>query len=79
MSFHFFLKKKNFTLYFQINKVARENNINIIFAVPVHRNLTYQLLTNSISASSIGLLENDSKNIVALISQEYEVTIKPIG
>lgn len=47
--------------------------MNIIFAVPDHKSATYQRLSRSISGSSIGTLENDSQNVVALVSSEYEV------
>lgn len=57
----------------KINKVARENNMNIIFAVTSNRNETYQLLSKSIRGSSIGTIERNSKNVVALVSGEYEV------
>jgi len=49
--------------------------MNIIFAVPDHKNATYQRLSHSISGSSTGTLENDSQNVVALVSSEYEVII----
>jgi len=49
--------------------------MNIIFAVPDHKNATYQRLSRSISGSSTGTLENDSQNVVALVSSEYEVII----
>ncbi|XP_043480175.1 integrin beta-PS-like [Leptopilina heterotoma] len=62
----------------QINKVAQENNINIIFAVPPDENITYYLLSKSIFGSSIGLLENDSTNVVALISNEYEKLVSSV-
>lgn len=57
----------------KINKVARENNMNIIFAVTSNRNETYQLLSRSIRGSSIGTIERNSRNVVALVSGEYEV------
>lgn len=47
--------------------------MNIIFAVPSQKNGTYQLLSRSISGSSIGTIERDSQNVVALVSGEYEV------
>lgn len=47
--------------------------MNIIFAVPDHKNATYQRLSRSISGSSTGTLENNSQNVVALVSSEYEV------
>lgn len=49
--------------------------MNIIFAVPDHKNATYQRLSRSISGSSTGTLENESRNVVALVSSEYEVTL----
>jgi len=54
---------------------VREHNMNIIFAVPNHKSVTYQRLSHSISGSSTGTLENDSQNVVALVSSEYEVII----
>ncbi|XP_012529707.2 integrin beta-PS isoform X2 [Monomorium pharaonis] len=56
----------------QINKKAREHNMNIIFAVPDHKSATYQRLSRSISGSSTGTLENNSQNVVALVRNEYE-------
>lgn len=47
--------------------------MNIIFAVTSNRNETYQLLSRSIRGSSIGMIERNSKNVVALVSGEYEV------
>lgn len=56
----------------QISKKAREHNMYIIFAVPDHKNATYQRLSRSISGSSTATLENDGQNVVALVSSEYE-------
>lgn len=49
--------------------------MNIIFAVPDHKIATYQRLSQSISGSSTGTLENESQNVVALVSNEYEVIL----
>jgi len=49
--------------------------MNIIFAVPDHKNVTYQRLSQHISGSSTGTLENESQNVVALVSSEYEVIL----
>ncbi|CAL7946615.1 unnamed protein product [Xylocopa violacea] len=62
----------------QINKVAREHNMNIIFAVPSQRNTTYQLLSGSISGSSVGTIDHNSQNVVALVSGEYEKLVNSI-
>ncbi|XP_077255158.1 integrin beta-PS isoform X1 [Temnothorax americanus] len=62
----------------QVNRKAREHNMNIIFAVPDHKNATYQRLSSSISGSSTGTLENDSQNVVALVSSEYEKLVDSV-
>ncbi|KYQ55161.1 Integrin beta-PS [Trachymyrmex zeteki] len=62
----------------QLNRKAREHNMNIIFAVPDHKNATYQRLSRSISGSSTGTLENDSQNVVALVSSEYEKLVDSV-
>lgn len=53
--------------------------MNIIFAVPDHKNATYQRLSRSISGSSTGTLENDSQNVVDLVKSEYEVITSVIN
>ncbi|KAL6266653.1 hypothetical protein P5V15_003493 [Pogonomyrmex californicus] len=62
----------------QLNRKAREHNMNIIFAVPDHKNATYQRLSRSISGSSTGTLDNNSQNVVALVSSEYEKLVKSV-
>ncbi|XP_026673834.1 integrin beta-PS-like isoform X2 [Ceratina calcarata] len=62
----------------QINKIARERNINIIFAVIGKKNSTYQSLSQRISGSSIGTIERNSQNVVALVSGEYEKLVNSI-
>ncbi|XP_043581912.1 integrin beta-PS-like [Bombus pyrosoma] len=62
----------------QINKIARERNINIIFAVKSDRRKTYELLSESIGGSSIETIRNNSKSIVDLIRGEYEKLVNSI-
>ncbi|KAG7201582.1 hypothetical protein KM043_004327 [Ampulex compressa] len=62
----------------QINRKARENNMNIIFAVPRHISAVYELLSKSVSGSSIGTLESDSQNVVSLVSGEYEKLVDSV-
>ncbi|XP_029033971.1 integrin beta-PS-like [Osmia bicornis bicornis] len=62
----------------QINKVVREHNMNIFFAVPSKMNVTYQLLSKRIKGSSIGMLEHNSQNVVALVSGEYKKLVNTI-
>lgn len=64
---------ENIYLSFQINRKAREHNINIIFAIPPNMIKIYNSLSRSISGSSTGTLKDDSQNVVALVSSEYEV------
>lgn len=54
----------------QINKVAEEQNINIIFAVLGYSDL-YRDLSNAITTSSFGVLEQGSANVVDLIKDQY--------
>ncbi|XP_057329990.1 integrin beta-PS-like isoform X1 [Microplitis mediator] len=63
----------------QINKKVGQHNIHIIFAVPSTRNHTYQLLSQSISGSAIGLVEkNDTVNVINLIKKEYEKLVESV-
>nr|QGA72430.1 integrin beta 2 [Eriocheir sinensis] len=55
----------------QINKVAKERGINVIFAVLSHREL-YEGLSKRIETSSFGMLEKGSINVVDLIQKQYE-------
>ncbi|KAK1136188.1 hypothetical protein K0M31_000753 [Melipona bicolor] len=62
----------------QINRIAREHNMNVIFAVKSERKTTYELLSGSISGSSVETLQNNSKGIVSLIRGEYEKLVNSI-
>ncbi|XP_076668344.1 integrin beta-PS [Andrena cerasifolii] len=62
----------------QINRKAREQNMNIIFAVPHAQETTYSQLSQSIRGSSIGTIEKDSQNVVALVSGEYEKLVNAV-
>ncbi|XP_069173451.1 LOW QUALITY PROTEIN: integrin beta-PS [Procambarus clarkii] len=54
----------------QINKIAKEKNINVIFAVSAHE-LLYKELSGMIETSSYGMLEADSRNVVELVREQY--------
>ncbi|EFN88858.1 Integrin beta-PS [Harpegnathos saltator] len=62
----------------QVNRKAREHNINIIFAVPSGKNSTYSDLSRVISGSSTGILEDNSQNVVDLVSGEYEKLVDTV-
>lgn len=56
-----------------INLKAKENVINIIFAVTKDQNDIYKILTRHIEGSSSANLDPSSSNIVELIKDEYNV------
>ena len=58
----------------QINQVAKEDNINIIFAVTSEQTSVYTRLAQMIEGSSTGQLSADSSNIVNLVKTEYSVS-----
>ncbi|KAK3862713.1 hypothetical protein Pcinc_031448 [Petrolisthes cinctipes] len=55
----------------QINKVAKEHQINIIFAVTGHVDI-YQKLHELVETSSYGLLNADSSNVIDLVRDQYQ-------
>ncbi|KAK4323390.1 hypothetical protein Pmani_005908 [Petrolisthes manimaculis] len=55
----------------QIDKVAKERQINIIFAVTGHEDL-YEKLHELIETSSYGLLSEGSSNVVHLVQDQYQ-------
>lgn len=57
----------------QISRTAKENGINLIFAVTNQPLSSYQKFSEVISGSSVGELAGDSKNIVDLILTKYQV------
>lgn len=59
----------------QINKVSKENAINLIFAVTKDQENIYGRLSKDIEGSSYSKLEDDSSNIVDLIKEGYNVRI----
>lgn len=58
----------------QINKVASENNINIIFAVTKKATKYYDALHKMIDGSSVVLLSSMS-NAAKMITEQYRVSI----
>ncbi|XP_063704151.1 integrin beta-PS-like [Culicoides brevitarsis] len=55
----------------QINKVAKKNAINLIFAVTKDQVNTYERLSKEIEGSSYAEMEDDSSNIVDIIRDGY--------
>jgi len=55
----------------QINRVAKQENINIIFAVTSEQTSVYTRLSKMIEGSSTGQLTANSSNIVELVKSEY--------
>ncbi|XP_076279784.1 integrin beta-PS [Lasioglossum baleicum] len=63
----------------QINKMAHEHNVNIIFAITKSVSTNYELLSRSIGGSSTGIIDKDSRNVVALISGEYKKLVQSVA
>lgn len=59
----------------QISRFAKDNAINLIFAVTQNVVPTYKEFSYFISGSSVGVLDQDSANIVGLIRDTYEVNV----
>lgn len=57
----------------QISHLAKKNYINLIFAVTNEVAPRYQEFQKVISGSSVGILDQDSENIVMLIRDSYKV------
>lgn len=61
-----------------INHVAKENNINIIFAIVKKSTYTvlqsYNLLTERIENSNMGTLDAKSENVINLVMDNYNVS-----
>ena len=51
----------------QINKVVRENSVNLIFAITESELNIYQQLSSAVEGSSVGKLSDDSSNVVQLV------------
>ena len=56
----------------QINKVVKENSVNLIFAVTESELHIYEQLSAAVEGSSVGQLSNDSSNVVQLVVDQYE-------
>ena len=56
----------------QINKIVKENSVNLIFAVTESELHIYEQLSAAVEGSSVGKLSNDSSNVVQLVVNQYE-------
>lgn len=63
----------NFHCFLKINKLVKEYNMNIIFAVTERQRELYEKITEQIRGSSYGILDADSKNVIKLVKGHYEV------
>ena len=62
----------------QINHKAKENSINLVFAVTDEQLDIYNLLAGALGGSSAGRLSADSSNIVELVQAQYETIASTI-
>jgi hypothetical protein len=64
--------------FLQINQVAKQHNINLIFAITESASRIYKNLVGSIDGSSYGILSGNSSNVVKLVREEYQVCIMSV-
>ena len=58
----------NYPSVSQINKVVKENSVNLIFAVTKYELNIYEQLSAAVEGSSVGQLSNnDSSSVVQLV------------
>lgn len=63
----------------QINQVAKQHNINLIFAITASASKIYKNLVGNIEGSSYGILSGNSANVVKLVREEYQKIVDSIG
>ena len=72
----FVFSQQDYPSVSQIASKLSEKKANVIFAAPLNRKPDYDALASLLQASAsakVGLLKNDSENIVELIKKAYEV------
>lgn len=62
----------------QINEVAQEKGINILFAVK-ENNDVYKKLSERIKDSFFGQLEESSTNVIDIVTKVYQVSWRDSG
>lgn len=64
----------------QINYVAKENNINIIFAIVNNGGIkeSYQMLSERIENSNFGALDNNNNNVINLVIKNYNKIVQSV-
>lgn len=73
MIFFFVISNQDYPSLSQIAVKAKENNINLIFAVTDKQKDIYDQLIPLIAGSEIGVLASDSQIIVKLVRDNYLV------
>ncbi|EFA03618.2 integrin beta-PS [Tribolium castaneum] len=64
----------------QINHVAKDNNINIVFAIVNKKRVVdvYKKLSESIENSNIGVLDERSENVIKLVLDNYNKIVDSV-
>ena len=71
-----FSTKQDYPSISQINLKVRQNAINVIFAVTSEQIGIYNRLKDNVEGASSGVLSDDSSNVVHLVREQYDVSIK---
>ena len=69
-----FDRRQDYPTISQINRKITENSVNVIFAVSAAVNETYNVLKQRLQGAAVGVLKDDSSNIVDLIQDQYNVS-----
>ncbi|XP_011419534.3 integrin beta-1-B isoform X1 [Magallana gigas] len=69
---------KDYPSLSQIAVKAKENNVNLVFAVTDEQKNIYHKLIPLIAGSEIGVLDSDSQNIVKLVRDNYLAIISKV-
>lgn len=66
--------KNDYPSISHLSEIAKENDVNIIFAVVEKVQKIYKLLSENIVNSKFGVLKNKSQNVVQLVVDNYKVS-----
>ena len=58
----------------QINQIAQEHSMNIIFAVTESVAEPYEMFRPLVKGSTVGILKPDASNIVGLVEEQYQAS-----
>lgn len=73
-NFYDFSLEQDYPSISQINRMAKDHSVNIIFAVTQDQMSIYESVSGLVEGSSYAELNNDSSNVAELVQAEYNVS-----